>query len=332
MAKALLARGYNTSIICSPGGTLANKCENSDVPYTTLKTSNFSFVNPLKLYQLKKQLKQIKTNIIFLNLPIDAKMNAIIKLKDSKLIYRRGMPNPIKKNKTNLYTYNKIDSIIANSEEIKRSICQNIPALKSKIEIVYNGVIVQERKAKKLNTQKTLRLGTLGRLVEQKGQEHLIRVCLLLKEKGIKFKLEIAGTGPLKQKLEDMIQKEKLESCISLVGQQDSSLFLDQQDIFVFPSHFEGSANAIIEAMQHALPTICYDISSMPEMIQDSVQGFLVPAFNEVLFANKIYELYQNPIQYQAMSENALLAVNSRFNYTQKCLQVEELMSRLYEQ
>lgn len=331
-AIALRKLGHKCSIICYPDSALQKKCVKEKIQYTTLKTTNLSFLNPLLLWKTFIFLRQNSTEILFLNLPIDVKISAILAplykkfLGVEKIIYRRGMPAPIQNTFLNRYLYSKVDAIIANSLEIKNSIIKNIPLLKNKVFIIYNGVLSQGRSTKILNSNHTIKIGNLGRLVEQKGQKHLIGVAIFLRKKNINFHLSIAGNGPLKEELQRLIKYNELETYVSLVGHVDSDVFLSSIDIFIFPSHFEGSANAIIEAFQYGIPSLSFNISSMPEMITDYQTGFLIEPFDEAKMANKIIKLIQSPDLYTQMSTQCLEVINDKFNYNLKIKQVEDLM------
>jgi glycosyltransferase involved in cell wall biosynthesis len=177
MAMALKNIGYTTELITNPGSELETKAKENKLKTYSLTTNNLSFLNLFKIIQLYKLLKEVKPDIIFLNLPSDVKMCApIAKFAGvSKVVYRRGMPNPIRNTLLNKYFYSQVDLIIANSIEIKKTIMQNITTLESRIKIVYNGVTPREIQTKSI--REPLILGNLGRLVEQKGQLHLIQVA-----------------------------------------------------------------------------------------------------------------------------------------------------------
>lgn len=327
MARALNKRGLKTHIICSPKSLLAQKSQEYNIPIILLKTSNLSFLNPFKLWTLYRNLKKLEAQVLFLNLPIDAKMAAILKkfLTLEKLIYRRGMPHPIQKTKMNEFVFERIDTIIANSDAIKTSISKHIVTLAEKTRVIYNGVAPLELCGRVLN-QKRVRLGNLGRLVDQKGQEHLIEIAKRLKKNHLNFSMIIAGEGPLKSKLSHLITKNRLTKEVCLVGHIPAEEFFQSIDLFLFPSHFEGSANALIESQQHGVPALAFDTSSMPEIIKSGQHGFLIPPYNEDTFSEKIIELASSHEAYHELSKNCLLHVKKQFNYNQKVDQVENLI------
>jgi glycosyltransferase involved in cell wall biosynthesis len=329
MAMHLKEKGYATTIACFPAGLLEQKSKKNQQDYFSFKSSNLSFSNPFTLFSFYKKLKSYSPDVIFLNLPRDVKVCAILKFffPKVKLIYRRGMPHPIKNNWLNRFSMAKLDIIIANSLEIKRSVIKHIPQLEDKIKIVYNGVspIVNEC----LPHQKIVRLGNLGRLVEQKGQKHLIELALKLKHKKIPFNLKIAGTGPLQQELESLILKNNLANEVSLVGFKNAEDFFPSIDVFIFTSYFEGSANAIIESFQYAKPVIAFNLSSNPEVVEDNVNGFLIKPFDIDTMVLKIEKLISSDSLYHDFQLNCQKTILKKFRYADKVSQVENIINEL---
>lgn len=326
MAISLKAQNYDVYIYCYQDSKLAKRAKDQGLKVKEIKLSNLSFLNPSKRKQVQSFLKEIKPHAIIMNLPRDVKICAPLakRLKVKKVIYRRGMPHPFKRTFINRYIFSKVDTFIANSKEIKRSIIQNFPELEAKTKIIFNGVIPKENQLSPL--YKPFKLGNLGRLVEQKGQKDLIEVAKILKQKNFDFKLNIAGDGPLKEELKELISKYQLDKNVILLGYQKPEDVFSNIDFFVFTSHFEGSANALIEALQYQKVVIAYDISSNPEVIQNGTNGILVKHGDTEAMANAIIELSMNEKLCREMQDHAKETILNLFNYTNKVKEVMELI------
>jgi glycosyltransferase involved in cell wall biosynthesis len=160
-----------------------------------------------------------------------------------------------------------------------------------------------------------LTIGTVGRMVEQKNQLQLLEVISRLKRQGHSVRLLIAGDGPLKGQMEARISGEGLESDVTLLGfLEDSRELLSCIDVFVFPSHYEGSANAIVEAMAMQLPVVAYDVSSMPEMVLDGETGFLAKYDDPEDFAEKTSRLLSDKDLGERMGAAGLERVKQIFS------------------
>lgn len=95
-----------------------------------------------------------------------------------------------------------------------------------------------------------------------------------------KYKLDIYGEGNKREELNNLIIKNNLEDKVSLRGNSDKIFNeLQNSDIFVLTSDYEGMPNALIEAMAMGLPVISTDCKGGGAnfLIRDGVNGMLIP-------------------------------------------------------
>lgn len=328
MAQELVQNGFQVKLLIHPRSALKQELKQTDISYEELSLGNLSVFNPFVLMKSLKRIQALKPKIIFVNLPRDAKLIALLApyLGEAKLIYRRGMPHPLKKNFFNSLIAKRMDLFIANSKTIQKSLCQNFPFLAKKTHVIENGVeILPELSFKDL--QEKIILGNLGRLVEQKGQHYLLAIAKKLKEKSISFEIKIAGSGALETELRNEIKKQDLSNEVKLLGYQDAKDFFPKIDLFVFPSLFEGSANALLESFQYGKPAIAFDTSSMPEVISNGINGHLVPVGDIDAICEKIIHLQRKPELLKKMHFQTQITLKEDFNYQQKVQQIIEVIN-----
>lgn len=107
-----------------------------------------------------------------------------------------------------------------------------------------------------------------GRLIQQKGQWHLIRAFSEVVKKHPDAILIILGEGEYRSKLEKLIKDSGLENNVHLIGNQANVYqFLSRADIFIFSSLWEGMPNTMLEALSVGLPIISTDCVSGPREI-----------------------------------------------------------------
>lgn len=134
----------------------------------------------------------------------------------------------------------------------------------------------------------------IGALSKRKAVLELVDCALELKKKDIKFKLDILGDGPEKQKVVDRIKINSLEKNINIVGHVDNPIdYLKSSDIFILPSHSEGTSRASMEALYCGLPCIMRDVDSNSELISSSKQGILCLNKKEIIDAMEYYSKRQ---------------------------------------
>ena len=135
--------------------------------------------------------------------------------------------------------------------------------------------------------------GSTGRLHWAKGYELLINsVNQIISHQDIKLKLVIAGEGPLRTKLSELIEEYKMQSHIKLLGSVHKiGQFLQMLDFYVQPSISEAFGMAVVEAMAARIPIICSDAGGLPELIQEGKTGIIVKNNNVGALANGIVKL-----------------------------------------
>ena len=336
-ALELKKRGFNTFLVTNKTSALAEKCAAAGLPFFPEQVSNLSFLNPLKVYKLASFFKEQQTDVVVLNLSSDVKLAGIAARLAGvqKIIYRRGMPHPIRNTWLNRLLFKDVlTHVIANSEEVSRSLQQQNEAWfpKEKIVILNNGV---DLKAPLNLTDKLYQkqgneivIGNAGRLTHQKGQVYLIEMAKALKAKNINFKLLIAGEGELKEALQQQIKEQGLENQIQLLGHvHNMGSFFNSLDIFVFPSLFEGSANTLIEVLHHQIPTVAFNISSNPEIIVHGQNGFLATPFDTNQLADYVTELIQSKTLRDKFIRNGLQVLSEKFDKDKNMDQFQALIT-----
>ena len=194
---------------------------------------------------------------------------------------------------------------------------------KNKISVIHCGVDTanfSDRGNKKLSTPPIL--GALGRLVEKKGFDVLITACDILKREGVRFKLQIAGGGPLKNSLEDMAANLSLMENIDFIdsiAHESVPQWIKSLDVFVLPckrdthGDMDGIPVVLMEAMLSGVPVITTRISGIPELVTDEVTGLLCDPDDAICFAKKIKMLIKNIDLIQKFRINAISKVRSEF-------------------
>lgn len=327
-ALKFVQEGHDVTVIAFPNSPLAEALRNT-VEVLEFKIGKLSFLNPLIYQRLKKLFNNEQFDAIIMNLPSDVKAfskpSAAAGIK--KIIYRRGMNHPIKSSAVNRYFYkNFVTDIIANSEDVKRSVFKFIPELEEKITVIPNGIDVSKKIEKSPPRSDKLLIGNLGRLVEQKGQSDLIGLGSMLKSEGIAFHIYIGGEGPLRPDLENEIERSGLQEHVKLLGEVKPTEFFPLIDYFVFPSRFEGLSNAMLEAMQHGKPIICYDVASNSEIVEDGVNGYLVKPYQVETIKNRLLELKERHDKYKSMQDKGEETLKKKFDAKKLFDKLEKLM------
>jgi glycosyltransferase involved in cell wall biosynthesis len=149
----------------------------------------------------------------------------------------------------------------------------------------------------------------LSNLIESKGVFILLEAMAILNQNGIDFKgIFVGGEGDIsKELLNRKIQELELYEVVSYLGKrfgEEKEEMFKQADIFAFPTYFETFGLVIIEAMQHSLPVISTTEGGIPDIIENGVNGYLVPQRNIEMLAEKLEILIGNEALRLQMGEN----------------------------
>jgi GalNAc-alpha-(1->4)-GalNAc-alpha-(1->3)-diNAcBac-PP-undecaprenol alpha-1,4-N-acetyl-D-galactosaminyltransferase len=115
----------------------------------------------------------------------------------------------------------------------------------------------------------------VGRLSKEKGVARLIEAFSKIKNKN--WNLVLAGDGPETNNLKQLVNELQIQDKVVFLGKvNEIDKLLAESSIFVLPSFLEGFPNALCEAMVGGLPSICFDCIPHEELIEDSINGFVV--------------------------------------------------------
>ena len=128
-----------------------------------------------------------------------------------------------------------------------------------------------------------LKLLAVGRLVEVKGFDRLLRVVGRL-EKEFKFQLIIAGDGTEREKLETIIKEKGIESVILAGYQKNPYSLFRTADLFVCSSISEGYSTVVSEAIAIGLPVVTTDCAGMSEILDEGNFGMIIENSEQALY------------------------------------------------
>lgn len=332
-------QGYNVFVVTNHKSELKARLKNE--PGITLHSEsigNLSFLNHLLMNRLKSFFKTNKIQTLITALPSDLKSGGIAAKRAgvNRVIYRRGIAVPVKNSFLNRYVFkNVVDRLIVNSLETKRTVLANNADLidESKIRQIYNGFDVYEFDKQDFSLlysseNDEVVIGNAARLTAQKGQKHLIESAKILKDKGLNFKILIAGKGEMEQELKDYTTELNVNDNVKFLGFiENMKSFHASQDIFCLPSLWEGFGYALVEAMTLEKPVVGFNISSNPEVVADGKTGILVPVENTEKLAEALEKLIIDVELRKKMGSAGRVRVLENFNtplVLQKLVEVVE--------
>ena len=193
--------------------------------------------------------------------------------------------------------------IIADTLQVREFLI-SLRADPAKIHILRNAVRLSEFPMRPAGSGANSVLLAVGRLDHKKGFHVLLPACAILRDQGIPFRCVIVGDGGQRSNLLALRAKLRLESQVEMAGSLGFSEVRErylQATLLAVPSvvapdgETDGLPTVTIEALAYGVPVVGSATAGIPEVIQDQVNGFVVPANSPEELASRMRDLLTNP-------------------------------------
>ena len=173
-------------------------------------------------------------------------------------------------------------------------------------------------------------VGTVARLVPDKGLECFLRMAAIIRAQRTDVKFLIVGEGPLRQSLEPLAESIGIGPDVVFAGHRtDVPEMMQAMDLFVLPTRREGFGVVFAEAMAMGKATVGSDIGPIAEVLEEGVTGYLAPADNPEAFAARTLELLNDNAKRHTFGEAGRRRVEQLFSQSRMCEVIEGHYRRL---
>jgi glycosyltransferase involved in cell wall biosynthesis len=160
-----------------------------------------------------------------------------------------------------------------------------------KIHVIHCGLDAQFFSELPSSIPDTNRFVCIGRLGEHKAQLILVRAIERLKKEGVLCRVVLVGDGPMRSRIEQLIAELGLRDQIQITGWASGDRVKEElraSRAMILPSFSENMPVVIMEAMALGRPVISTYIAGIPELVEPTVNGWLVPSSDEQALADAI--------------------------------------------
>lgn len=185
----------------------------------------------------------------------------------------------ISKNGTNINharnNYPKFDKVFVVSDQARKILIEAIPQIKSITETKHNVIsekmcLQQAKIGETYDEHEGIKILTVGRLYNEKGQDIVPEVAKQLKQEGYNFKWYLIGEGSLRKKIEEKINRYGLKNNVILLGTKTNPYgYYKDATIYVQTSRHEGFGITIAEAKIFKLPIVSTDVAGAREQLRE---------------------------------------------------------------
>lgn len=174
-----------------------------------------------------------------------------------------------------------------NSRAVSKALIDRGIVAASKMKVIPNALIAPRSvpdgpETSRLRAELRLELGeflwlAVGRIESPKDYPGLIRAFAQV-EVAVPSRLLIAGDGPLRAEIQELIERLSLGDRVKLLGfRNDVAALLHAADGLVLSSAHEGLPNAVMEALGAGKPVVATDVGGVRELVEDGSSGIIVP-------------------------------------------------------
>ena len=184
--------------------------------------------------------------------------------------------------------YNRFDEIICQSFYMQQDLIRHYNIDAGKTIVIHNAVAETRLSITAKNSNKDgYKFITVARLSEEKGIERMIHAVGLL---SIPYKYYIIGDGAKRNDLQKLIHTLHLQNNVFLSGEKENPFDgMEDADLFLSGSYYEGFPNALLEAGVNGIPVIAFNVpGGIAEIINDDENGLLVTDNDIIAFGAAI--------------------------------------------
>jgi len=217
------------------------------------------------------------------------------------------------------------------SNEVRESLREYEITDFQNVSVVFNGVDCEKFSQSKLERVPGRLLYT-GRLDARKGIFDLIEAIRYIEQNDLE--LLIVGKGPLLQPIIKRIESWDLKNKIRILGHLSINALIDlyqNTELFILPSRYEGLPTVLLEAMSCGTPCIATSVGGVPDLIENDVDGVLVPPGNPAALGSAIENLHANPKKREALGRKAREKIVGGFSWSSIASRYESIYRKAYE-
>jgi glycosyltransferase involved in cell wall biosynthesis len=171
-------------------------------------------------------------------------------------------------------------------------------------------------------------VGAAGRLSPEKGFGVLVEAAARSRDPNVAY--IHFGDGPLRESINRRIESLGLAERFILAGfRDDLDRLMPCLDALALPSFTEGLPNVVLEAFATGVPVVATAVGGTPEVIEDGVNGYLVPPGNPERLAQRIRDVLRDDVDRQAMGENGRQRILDEFTFEAQARQYLQLFDGL---
>lgn len=325
LAKELCIKGYDVTLsVYTDNPFYLSKINRSNIKYEYISAAHAKL---LRIYYIYKYVKKLSPDCVISYLEVPSIIMSIIKIVNKRfklIVSERNTTQKLGlKDKLRFYLFNNVDYIVSNSYTQNNFIKKHFPKLEDKCLPIVNFVDTSE--FIKLNYQKTTFVTFIvaASITESKNALNFIKSLQQVQNRGYNnFIVKWFGitnrNNSYYSSCEKYIEEHDMQSIIQFFPKTlDIKKEYAKASFFCLPSLYEGTPNALCEALSCGLPSICSNVSDNSYYVQDNYNGYLFDPYSVDSMANAIIKcIIMTNDAYEKFSDRSRKIVDENLSIT----------------
>jgi len=321
LSKYLVRLGHKT-VVVSAGGVLVKELEAGGAKHYTLSVNKKSIISMFKLIpKLVEIIKNEEIDIVHARSRVPAWI-AYFACRQTRAIFVTTCHGYYKKHFfSTVMGWGK--RVIVLSNVIARHMIEDLSVPHERIKLVPRSVDLEKFKYldPKNKRKDDFNVGIIGRITPLKGHAHFIKAMARISRLVPRLKIWIVGDAPVskeayKEELQILVRRLGLWHCTEFLGtQRDIPGILEHLDLVVLATTtHEAFGRVVVEAQAAGVPVVATKVGGVIDIIEDGVNGFLVPPADAKSMAEAIMRIFKDTQLARELAENAYTKVKEKYN------------------
>ncbi|MBI3802815.1 MAG: glycosyltransferase family 4 protein [Nitrospirae bacterium] len=324
-AKGFVKRGHTVVVAAPPDALIFARAQEAGLPTEAVPMQKSGY--PAAVKGLLEVIEKHQIDLVHTHSSRDSWLGlfaARFSGRRPRLIRTRHLSTPVGRSWLSTWLYRRPDRIITTGEATRRLLIEESGLAPERIISIPTGVDLGHFQPVP-PAAGVPAVGMVAFLRDWKGHTYFIDAAREVLRKMPEAAFYIVGDGPEEERLRSLLDRINLTDRIEMLGYQtDIRAVLSRLDIVVLTSYAnEGVPQSLLQAMAMEKPVIGTTVGGIPEVIEEGVNGYLIPPRDSDACAAKILELIQQPALRAAMGRAGRARVEKEFSFDRMLDQVE---------
>jgi glycosyltransferase involved in cell wall biosynthesis len=343
MLMGLSQRGHEVVLVCAPGAHFHMPLAEAGISINFLQTRNRLDFRAMR--GVRKILKRERPDVIYAprNATLSVALFATVGLGVPVVAYRGTMGHIHYTDPASWLTYlhPRLAHIHCVSEAVRRHLDEDLHISTGKLSCIYKGHKLAWYASEQAPTSWSDSFGIpadafvvvfTGNIRPVKGVDVLLDA---VRDVPVDSRMHLILIGEIRDKhVQRMVEMPGIRDRVHCLGfRRDAAKLVGAADVFVMPSvEREGLPRAVIEAMAQAIPVVVSDVGGMPELVEDSESGLVVPPRDSIRLRKALLKLEHDSALRERLGLAAKQRIGTAFDIDATISAMEALFSKIAAQ